>query len=202
MAVFPSPESETEHALLCVAYGACADQFRLAGSTPRPSACTPTRRRRTIVVTRPTDDGGIPVTGERDRIALLCGAYGACADQFAPCWLHTPPERVNTHAAPTPLLSSGPPTMAVFPSPESETESPCPARPIGACADQFCLLAPHPARAREHPRGADNIVVNRPTDDGGIPVTGKRDRRALRCGAYGACADQFRLAGSTPRPSA
>src|SRR5215469_13514727 len=33
------------------------------------------------------------------------------------CWLHTPPERVYTHAA----SALRPPTMAVFPSPESET---------------------------------------------------------------------------------
>src|SRR6516225_6943411 len=46
---------------------------------------------------------------------------------FAPCWLQTPPERVNTQAAPASALSKGPPRMAVFPSRESETEKPCPA---------------------------------------------------------------------------
>jgi hypothetical protein len=34
-------------------------------------------------VLRPTDNGRIPVTGKRDRSALLWGAYGACADQFS-----------------------------------------------------------------------------------------------------------------------
>src|SRR5262249_44039740 len=38
------------------------------------------------------------------------------------CWLHAPPLRVNTHAAPAPLLSVGPPTMAVLPSAESATD--------------------------------------------------------------------------------
>ena len=86
-------------------------------------------------------------------------AYGAGADQFGPCWLHTPPERVNTHAAPAWLLSPGPPTMAVFPSPESETEQPCTAAPTAPVPTSFALLAPHPARARVHPRGAGTAVV-------------------------------------------
>src|ERR1700756_1609629 len=47
-----------------------------------------------------------------------------------PCWLQTPPLWVKTQAAPTSellpslKLSSGPPTMAVLPSPESATEAP------------------------------------------------------------------------------
>src|SRR2546430_8354620 len=32
---------------------------------------------------------------------------------FDPCWLHVSDERVNTHAAPMPLLSPGPPISAV-----------------------------------------------------------------------------------------
>src|SRR5262249_14938849 len=43
-----------------------------------------------------------------------------------PCWLQTPlKESVNIHAAPVPLSLEGPPTMAVFPSPERDTEKPC-----------------------------------------------------------------------------
>jgi hypothetical protein len=37
-------------------------------------------------------------------------------------WLHTPPERVYTQAAPASAWSKGPPTRAVFPSAESATE--------------------------------------------------------------------------------
>src|SRR5262245_51811886 len=52
----------------------------------------------------------------------------ACPITLAPtslvCWLHTPPLRVNTHAAPTSLLSPSPPTMAVLPSSDSATEEP------------------------------------------------------------------------------
>src|SRR5271168_4922509 len=47
-----------------------------------------------------------------------------------PCGVHTPPLRVNTHAAPALELSSGPPTMAVLPSADSATEKPCPAAPL------------------------------------------------------------------------
>src|SRR5262249_8999875 len=39
-----------------------------------------------------------------------------------PLWLHTPPLRVNTHAAPAKLLSPCPPTIAVLPSLDSATE--------------------------------------------------------------------------------
>jgi hypothetical protein len=62
----------------------------------------------------------------------------------------------------------------------------------GACANQFRLLAPHAAGAREYPRGASSIVVTRSTHDGSIPVTGNRDRTALIGVADGVCADQFR----------
>ena len=44
---------------------------------------------------------------------------GQSPTSFAPCWVHAPPERVNTHAAPALLLSKAPPISAVLPSPES-----------------------------------------------------------------------------------
>src|ERR1019366_1688149 len=48
---------------------------------------------------------------------------------LGPCCVQTPPLRVHTHAAPAPPygappLSFFPPTMAVLPSPESETDCP------------------------------------------------------------------------------
>src|SRR5262249_13743875 len=51
------------------------------------------------------------------------------ATSFDPCWLQTPPLRVYIQAAPTPLLSFGPPTMAVLPSADSATEVACQAFP-------------------------------------------------------------------------
>ena len=92
--------------------------------------------------------------------------------------------------------------MAVFPSPESETDVPCLASAYRAGADQFRPCWLHTPAERVNTHAAPHAVVIRPTHDGGIPVTGKRDGRALLCGAYSARADQFGLAGSTPRPSA
>ena len=43
---------------------------------------------------------------------------------FDPCWVQVEPERVNTHAAPRPPLSAGPPISAVLPSPDSDTLAP------------------------------------------------------------------------------
>ena len=43
---------------------------------------------------------------------------------FEPCWLHVSPERVNAHAAPTSLLSPGPPISPVLPSEDSATPAP------------------------------------------------------------------------------
>src|SRR5260370_1152401 len=42
-----------------------------------------------------------------------------------PCWVQTPLLLVNTHTAPSLLLSAGPPTRAVFPSEDSATAAPC-----------------------------------------------------------------------------
>src|SRR5260370_13906945 len=71
---------------------------------------------------------------------------------FGPCWLHTPPERVNTHAAPAKSLSISPPTMAVFPSPDSAADQPCsaplPTRPPAPVPTSCgpCSLPPPPDR--------------------------------------------------------
>src|ERR1019366_2625566 len=46
-----------------------------------------------------------------------------------PCWVQTPPLLVQTHAAPTLLPSEYPPTIAVLPSDERDTEMPCSATP-------------------------------------------------------------------------
>ena len=48
---------------------------------------------------------------------------------LGPCWVQMPPLLVQTHAAPTLLLSLGPPTRAVLPSAERDTEWPCSAFP-------------------------------------------------------------------------
>src|SRR3972149_1123537 len=48
---------------------------------------------------------------------------------LGPCWVQIPPLLVQTHAAPALPLSAFPPTMAVLPSAERDTERPCGAIP-------------------------------------------------------------------------
>src|SRR5579872_7352458 len=74
---------------------------------------------------------------------------------LGPCWLQTPPVRVNTHAAPyAPVapLSLGPPRIAVFPSPESATDQPCPASAEAPAPTSLvpCWLHTPPVRVNTH----------------------------------------------------
>src|SRR5450759_983023 len=62
-----------------------------------------------------------------------------------PCCVHTPPERVNTHAAPAVPLSKYPPTIAVLPSAEMETDQPCfgiPTAPVPTSLLPCCVHTP------------------------------------------------------------
>src|ERR1043165_3349675 len=54
---------------------------------------------------------------------------GSPGVNLLPCCVHTPPLRVNTHAAPIPPSSLFAPTMAVLPSADNATEDPCAASP-------------------------------------------------------------------------
>src|SRR5262245_15671224 len=57
----------------------------------------------------------------------------------------------NAHVAPARLLSPGPPTMAVFPSPESDTETPCTALPTAPVPTSLaCWLHTLPERVYTH----------------------------------------------------
>src|SRR5262249_34408961 len=70
-----------------------------------------------------------------------------------PCWVHTPPLRVNTHTAPgLPLLSVGPPTMAVLPSADTAAEEPCAAftDPPAPTSLGPCLEHTPPLRVNTH----------------------------------------------------
>src|SRR5450759_773329 len=69
-------------------------------------------------------------SAERDTEAP-CKALPTAPEptSLGPCWVQTPPLRVQTHAAPTLLLSAYPPTMAVLPSVERDTDQPCSAVP-------------------------------------------------------------------------
>src|SRR5450759_5113421 len=58
---------------------------------------------------------------------------------LVPCWVQTPALLVQTHAAPALPLSAYPPTMAVLPSAETDTEVPCRA---GSTAPVPCNFGP------------------------------------------------------------
>src|ERR1039458_9093660 len=78
-----------------------------------------------------------------------------------PSSFHTPPERAYTQAAPTPPLSWGPPTTAVFPSADSATEAPCSGPPwpkfLGTPvpSNLACWFHTPPERAYTHAAPAD-----------------------------------------------
>src|SRR5262249_59633036 len=70
-----------------------------------------------------------------------------------PCWVQVEPVRVNTHAAPRPLLSPGPPTSAVLPAAESATlepNCPSPCSPPAVILDP-CWVPVEPERVKTHP---------------------------------------------------
>ena len=115
------------------------------------------------------------------------------------------PLLVQTHAAPAKLLSPGPPTMAVLPSAERDTEKPCSSGPHGARADQLgALLGPDASAPRPDPRGPSATVVVGPSDDGRVAVGGEGHGIALSSVPHGARADQLgSLLGpdaAAPRP--
>ena len=84
---------------------------------------------------------------------------------FDPCWLQTPPLRVNTHAAPAAELSSSPPTIAVLPSADSATEKPCSATPTAPVPTSFgpCWVQTPPLRVKTHAAPAFELSTGPPT---------------------------------------
>src|SRR5262245_15940899 len=87
-----------------------------------------------------------------------------------PCCVQTLPLRVNTHAAPVVLLSLGPPTMAVSPSADRATDTPCDHSPppvslVVPVSLPCCDQAP-PLRVKTHAAPAG-------------PTAGDRSRSAL-----------------------
>ena len=77
-----------------------------------------------------------PLSGYPPTMAVLPSADRAIAEpcwagptapvpiNFWPCWLQTPLLRVKTHVAPMNKERSGPPMIAVLPSPESQEPIP------------------------------------------------------------------------------
>jgi hypothetical protein len=91
-----------------------------------------------------------PSESETDRPCSTNVPMAPVPTNFA-CWVHPFSERVYTHVAPVKSLSSEPPTIAVFPSPESETEVPCAAKPMMPVPTSFtCWVHRLPERVYTH----------------------------------------------------
>ena len=123
MAVLPSADSATESVPARRApLAPLPTSFALLGPHPAAAGEHP-RRPGMRVVKGPAHDGGVAVGRQCDGVALLGGyAVRRHPTSLLPCWVHTPPLRVNTHAAPARELSPGPPTTAVLPSADSANQ--------------------------------------------------------------------------------
>ena len=99
------------------------------------------------------------------------------------CWVDVVPERVNTQAAPTLLLSASPPIRAVFPFDDNATELPNCVFPLSSVAVSFVVVCciPRRSRAREHPGRPDIAVVGVAADQGSVPIRRQRHRDAELC---------------------
>src|SRR5580765_1936999 len=149
MTVLPSPETDTD-----------APWRRPAD--PSPTSLAPcwvhTPPLRVYTHTAPADalSSGPPTTAvfpsaDSATDCPWCPAPTApVPTSFAPCCVHVVPLYVYTHAAPAPPLSSGPPTMAVLPSPESATELPCCSMPTGLPTSFACWDHVSPLNANTH----------------------------------------------------
>src|SRR5689334_308471 len=84
---------------------------------------------------------------------------------FGPCWVQVEPERVNTHAAPKPLWSYGPPIKAVSPSEERATLLPKPPSPLSSPPVSFgpCWVQVEPERVNTH--AAPMLLLSPPTGE-------------------------------------
>jgi hypothetical protein len=103
-AVLPSVDSATEEPWAAGDAAPVPTSFALlrphATRAREHPCCSHGRHRsRNPIVTEPANEGGIAVGGKRYGIALIGGAYAPAPTSFAPCCVHTPSERVNTHAA-------------------------------------------------------------------------------------------------------
>src|SRR6516162_6378821 len=162
MAVSPSPESATE--VPCHAKPKAPVPTSFACWLHRVRAREHPRGAGKIVVTNPTENGGISVTGKRYGIALPCQPYGARADQFRLLGPHVTGAREHPRGAGTRIviLPSDDRGVAVV-GKRHGTALLC--ATYGARADQFRLLAelrqyrrrgqaPHQYEKRQSAKGA------------------------------------------------
>src|SRR5262249_33680598 len=90
----------------------------------------------------------------------------------------TPPLRVNTHTAPAPLLSLGPPTKAVLPPVDSAMEEPCEAFPVAPVPTSLfpCWDQTPPLRVNTHTAPAPQASPGAPTMGAPPPAESATDR--------------------------
>jgi hypothetical protein len=97
---------------------------------------------------------------------------------LAPCWVQTPPERVNTHAAPRKPLSARPPISAVWPSADSAALMPYVPAPLSSIAVSLapCWLQRPPERVNTHAAPTPPASLKPPTS----AVSPSADSAALK----------------------
>src|SRR6516164_8272586 len=94
------------------------------------------------------------------------GSPASLPTSLLPCCIQISPLRVNTHAAPIVLLSLGPPTMAVLPSPDRATDAPWDHKPppyslvVPTSLPPCCLQTP-PLRVNTHAAPAGPLEAGR-----------------------------------------
>src|SRR5262245_9124139 len=64
----------------------------------------------------------LPSADSATEMPWLASPTAPVPTSFVPCWVQTPPLRLNTHAAPAFELSVYPPTMAVLPSADNSRD--------------------------------------------------------------------------------
>ena len=106
-----------------------ADQLAALLGPDTAAAGVDPRRPGARVVGSPAHDGGVAVGGQRDGAALSGISNRAGADQLAALLGPDAAAAGIDPRRPGAQLSPGPPTMAVLPSADSATETPCPAFP-------------------------------------------------------------------------
>src|ERR1043166_1579865 len=164
-AVFPSAESETEHPWFAMPTASAPTSF--------VPCCLQPLLLLVYTHTAPTPWlSKFPPTTAVFPSADSATASPCCANptapvptSFVPCWLHTPALRVKIHAAPRLLLSPYPPTTAVFPSADSETDTPCSAVPTAPVPNSFapCWLQTPALRVYTHVAPAPILSLAPPT---------------------------------------
>src|SRR5262249_39659676 len=166
MAVLPSPDSATEMACWALPTASVPTSLGCWHHPPIPgqrmnthvAPAKPLSRFPPTMAVWPAPDSAT------DR---LCGALppASAPTSLPPCWLHTPPLWVKTHTAPAALLSAGPPTSAVLPSPDSATEVPWSAVPTAPVPTSLfpCWLHTPPLRAQTHAAPVTLLTATPPT---------------------------------------